>query len=186
MDFQHTAEWDSTLGDASSCTGPDHRVRRSLRRVALVRSGPSPFLAVVDVNEKDGREFSATHLWHTARGNTIELGTGGRFTIRGEREACEGMVLWPPEAETALKEDHGRAQVRLDMRCTVTEVVTVFCPLREREVMPAFSCERLSEGTFRITCERDGARSILELSAATDGPLRQPRPTLLSIAPAPG
>ena len=186
LDFQHTAEWDSTLGDASSCTGPDHRVRCSLRRVALVRSGPAPFLAVVDVNEKDGREFKATHLWHTARGNTIELGTGGRYTIRGAREACEGVVLWPPAVEAMLGEDHGRAQVRLDVRGTVTEVVTVLCPLREREAMPAFSCERLSEGTFRIRCERDGARSILELSAATDGPLRQVRPTLLSMEPVAG
>ncbi|HET7769874.1 MAG TPA: hypothetical protein VFN74_13940, partial [Chloroflexota bacterium] len=129
--------------------------------------------------EKDGEDLTANHLWHTARGNTIELGDGGRFTIRGKREVCEGVALWPPEAAMALEEDHGRARVRVDVRGAVTEAVTVFCPRREGEGMPAFSCERLFEGTFRITCERDGARSTLELSAATDGPLRIPRRTVL-------
>jgi hypothetical protein len=101
------------------------------------------------------------------------------FTIRGEREACEGVVLWPPEAELTLEEDHRRARVRIEVRGVVTEAVTLFCPRRAGEVMPELSCERLSEGTFRITCERDGARSTLELSAATDGPLRTPRRTVL-------
>src|SRR5439155_24864733 len=57
LDFQHTPAFDTTLGDASSCTGPDHRVRQALRRVVLVRQGPTPYLALVDVNERDGAPF---------------------------------------------------------------------------------------------------------------------------------
>ena len=175
LDFVHTAEWDSTLGDASACSGPDHRVRRSLRRVALVRRGPARYVAVVDLNEKDGDDFTAMHLWHTARGNGIELGERGGFTIRGGRSRCDGQVLWPPDGRLEVGDDHGRAQLRVEVLGKVTEAVTVFCPRREGEVAPVFSCERVEEGTFRITCERDGARSTLELSAATDGPLRTAR-----------
>ena len=185
LDFQHADTFDATLGDASSCTGPDHRVRRSLRRAVLVRAGPAPYLAVLDVNEKDGAPFTATHLWHTARENTIELGEGAHFTIRGQRSRCVGQILWPAEPQLTLAEDHRRPQLRLDVHGTVAEALAVFCPLGEGDALPTFSCERPSEGTFRITCERDGERSTLELSAAIDGPLRKPRPTSLSLEPGP-
>jgi hypothetical protein len=174
LDYVHSAALDTTLGDASSCSGPDHRVRRSLRRVALVREAPAPCVVVVDVNEKDGTEFTATHLWHTARGNRMEKRDARRFTIGGRTHLCTGEVLWPLAAEVTLGEDHGRPQARLDVRGTVTEVVTVFCPRRTGEAVPTFTCERVGEGAFRVTCAVDGKSTTLTLSAVTEGPLRQP------------
>jgi hypothetical protein len=182
LDFQHTETLGTTLGDASSCTGPDHRVRRSLRRVVLVRAGPAPYLAVLDVNEKDGNPFTATHLWHTARENSIELTDARSFTVHGRQNRCHGQVLWPTGAPLTLSEDHGRPQLRLDLRAAVTEALTVFCPWHEGDSHPSFTCERLEEATFRITCERGGERSTLELSAATDGPARGPRATRLEVS----
>ena len=58
LDAQETQAFDTWLGDAASCAGPEG-ARRALRRVVLVRAGPAPYLAVLDVNEKDGRPFTA-------------------------------------------------------------------------------------------------------------------------------
>src|SRR6185369_10327124 len=132
LDFQHTKDFDTSLGDASSTTGPDHRVRRSLRRVVLVRKAPKPYVAVVDLNEKDGKPFLAEALWHTHLKNRIEV-KGSRFWIRGAKNDCFGQVLWPRNAKLRLTKDHGRPQVRVAVRGKVAEMVTVFCPLRRGE-----------------------------------------------------
>ena len=151
LDFQHRDAFATTLGDASSCTGPDHRVRQALRRVALVRGGPAPYLAVVDVNERDGAPFTATHLWHTDPTIRLDLLDAHRFSLTGRRGWCPGQVLWPPDASVTAGSDHGRPQLRLALHAGVTEAVTVFCP-RPGEAPPTFACERLAPGAFRIVC----------------------------------
>ena len=156
LDFQHRDAFATTLGDASSCTGPDHRVRQALRRVALVRGGPAPYLAVVDVNERDGAPFTATHLWHTDPTIRLDLLDAHRFSLTGRRGWCPGQVLWPPDASVTAGSDHGRPQLRLALHAGVTEAVTVFCPRRPGEAPPTFACERLAPGAFRIVCAAAG------------------------------
>lgn len=173
LDFQHGEDLDTSLGDASACMGSDHRIRRSLRRCALVRKGPAPFLAVVDVNETDGDPFRAEGLWHTDFANQIDC-AGTRFTIRGQRHVCDGEVLWPADAQLTVGDSYGRPQLRVAVEAPVSEIVTVFCPRRDGDERPRFACEREGEGRFRITCASGGESATLLLSAATQGPLREP------------
>ena len=63
----------------------------------------------------------------------------------------------------------------------IVEAVTVFCPRRPGETAPTFACERLAPGAFRIVCAVDDDASTLELSAATEGPLRSPQPVRLNV-----
>ena len=183
LDFVSGDALASTLGDAAACTGPDHRIRQALRRVALVRGGPAPYLAVVDVTERDGAPCTASHLWHTAPTNRIALQDATRFTIGGAANRCAGRVLWPPDARCAAGDDHGRPQLRLDLTAPLVECVTVFCPRRPDEPDPDFTCERLGPGRFRIRCATAGGAASLELSATTDGPLRAPLPVRLRPEP---
>jgi hypothetical protein len=183
LDFVHADALDTTLGDAAACTGPDHRIRQALRRVVFVRRGPAPYVAVVDVSERDGTPCTATHLWHTAPSNRIELHDATRLTIYGARNLCLAQVLWPPDARCAAGADHARPQLRLDLTAPVVETVTVFCPRRPEDPSPAFTCERRGPGAFRIRCAIAGDESTLELSAATAGPLRRPQPVHLKVSP---
>jgi len=184
LDFQHTAALDTTLGDAAACTGPEHRIRQSLRRVALVRRGPAPYLVVIDVNEKDGAPFTATHLWHTAPTHHIELLDTGRFTLTGGIVSCAGQVLWPPDAQLTTAVDHGRPQLRVSVHAPIAEAVTIFCPRSPGEAVPTFTCERVAPGSFRITCAAAGAQtSTLVLSATTKGPLHTPQAVRLTLTP---
>jgi hypothetical protein len=178
LDFVHSGDFDTTLGDASAATGPDHAVLASLRRVVLVRRGPAPFVAVIDVNEKDGAPFLAEHLWHTDLDNRVEV-EGNVFRILGKRHSCLGQVLWPAEAQLTLADSMGRPQVRVAVRAAVAEAVTVFCPLRAGEDPPRFACRREGRGRFVITCERGGQTATLHAAAATEGPLRAPVPVRL-------
>lgn len=175
LDFRHTPAFDTSLGDASSTTGRDHRVRRSLRRVVFVRRAPRPYVAVVDVNEKDGGAFLAEALWHTQPGNRFEL-DGKRFWIRGNTNDCYGELLWPRGAKRKVGKHHQRPQLRVAVRTRVAEMVTVFCPLRRGEQPPRFSVKRKSEGRFVISCRQGGKVSRLEASAVIQGRLRQPMP----------
>ena len=175
LDFQHTNAFDASIGDASSSTGPDHRVRRSLRRVVLARKAPRPYVAIVDVNEKDGKPFLAEARWHTHHDNRIEL-DGKRFWIRGKNSDCYGEVLWPWNARLKLVKDHGRPQLRVAVKAKVAEMVTVFCPVKQGEKPPRFSCSRQGEGRFLISCNQNGMTSQLEASAAINGTLRKPLP----------
>jgi len=178
LDFQHGEQLDTSLGDASSCTGMDHRVLRALRRVVLLRKGPRPYLAVVDVNERDGGTFLSEALWHTDSENRIET-DGTRFVIKGKTNECPGRVLWPSNATLAIAENFGRPQLRVSPRTAVSEVVTVFCPVQRGIKAPEFSCERKSEGFFIIQCRQEGRTSRLHVNAATTPPLRSPFPVML-------
>ena len=181
LDFQHTEALDTSLGDASSCVGPDHRVRQALRRVVLVRGGPAQYLAVIDVNEKDGEPFCARAQWQTLPGNRIEPTAGG-FLIHGRSSHCVGRVLYPGDAKLEPGAHRGLPHMRVSARGPVVETVTVFCPLGPGEQAPDFRCERTGPGSFTITCARDGSRSTLQASAATRGPLRQPHAVQFNTA----
>ena len=178
LDWRHTEDFDTTLGDASSAVGPDHRVRRALRRVVLVKAGPAPYLAVLDVNEKDGEPFEAAALWHTDLDIRIEPAEGG-FIIKGKASDCHALVLWPEGATPSLAKGYDRPQARVAVEDRVVEMLTVFCPRRPGEALPTFTCRRESEGAFTVTCETAGARSILHLSTRVDPPLRKPLPVQL-------
>ena len=173
LDFVQSDEFVTTLGDAASTTGPDHRIRRSFRRVVLVRRGPVPFLVVVDLNENDGEPFLAECLWHTEPGNQVELTDGG-FTIHGQQNDCLARVLYPSDADIRLADSNTRPQVRVPVRAAVAEMVTVFCPRRKGEEAPEFTCEREDEGQFVITCRSGGSVTAVRMAAAVTEPLRQP------------
>lgn len=153
LDFESNEDFDSSLGDASCCSG-EYYLRRSLRRVILVR-GEVPFVAILDVNEKDGNEFETECRWTTHEENRIEI-AGNRFVIKGRALDCHSAVLWPQNAALALAESAGRPQLCVKICDTISEIVTVFCPLtRDAEVLPCFSCARESEGDFWIEYKRD-------------------------------
>ncbi|MDP6118263.1 MAG: heparinase II/III family protein [Planctomycetota bacterium] len=173
VDFSHTDDFTTSLGDAASTTGPDHRIRRSFRRVVLVRKGPVPFLVVVDLNEYDGEPFSAECLWHTESGNDVELSAGG-FVIHGQQNDCFARVLYPQTADIQLADSYTRPQVRVSLRAAVAESVTVFCPVRRGEEVPEFICDREAEGHFSITCRSGGSEITARMAAAVTEPLRQP------------
>jgi hypothetical protein len=176
LDFVHTPALDTTLGDASHLVGPEGRVRRALRRVVLAREAPVPFVAIVDVNEKNGEPFAADHLWHTHPDNRLEATDDG-FIIRGTKNDCAAKVLWPAgngERTIAIGEHCQRPQAKVSVRAPVSEVVTVFVPHTKGGVVPKFTCKRESQGQFVITCEAAGGkRCTLSLGATTVGPLRR-------------
>ncbi|MBI4027073.1 MAG: heparinase II/III family protein [Verrucomicrobia bacterium] len=180
VDFQHGAVFDASLGDASSCSGPDHRMRRALRRVVMVRQG-CPYLAIVDVNEIDGKPFTAECLWHTDCRNRIEI-AGARFFIHGKVHVCFGQVLWPRNALLRAERDHARPRLRVSTTAAVTEMVAVFCPVQKGKPPPRFSCRRLSEGRFLIECRNEGGVSRLDVSAAVHLPSREPLPVRFEAA----
>jgi len=179
IDFQHTDAFDTSLGDASGAIGPDHRVRQALRRVVMVRQGPAPYVAVIDVNEKDGAPFEARHIWQTLPGNSIELTKTG-FLIKGQHHHCTAHVFCEARPEFTLK-DNVLAQVLVTAREPVVETVTVFCPRRQGEPGPGFACRRTGPGAFEITCKHHGATSVLHAAAAVRGPLYQPLPVELRV-----
>jgi hypothetical protein len=180
LDGQETEAFETLLGDAASCAGPD-RVRRALRRVVLVRAGPARYLAVLDVNEKDGRPFTADLFWRTDARNRISLGPGGRFVIHGAENICAAEVLWPraPAPQLALGESRGRPQVRLSLTAPAVETLTVFSPRRAGEPAARFSCRRDGDAAFSVTCDLGGRASVLRLSAAAGGPPGAPGPVRL-------
>ena len=181
LDEQRTDAFDTTLGDAASCAGPDRRARRALRRMVLVRAGPAPYLAILDVNEKDGHPFAAGVLWSTSPRNRISLDGGGRFAIHGAENFCAAEVLWPraPAPELARVESRGRPQVRLSLTAPAVETLAVFCPRRAGEPTPRFSCRRDGDAAFSVTCDLGGRASVLRASAALEAPLGTPRPVRL-------
>jgi hypothetical protein len=101
---------------------------------------------------------------------------GSQFTLVGREARCAGAVLWPPDARLSTGESQGRPQLRVEIDAPVVETVTVFCPRRTGQSLPRFECERVAPGSFRITCTTGSEESTLELSAATQGPLREPFP----------
>lgn len=175
LDFVHTPDYDTSLGDASACSGPDRRLNRCLRRVAFVREAPMPFIVVVDVVEKDGKLCQVDALWHTAHENRIETEEQG-FVIYGQRNLCHGQVLYPTKIEISLADSYGRPQARASMKAAVVEMVTVFCPLRPDEAMPTFECKREGEGEFTVHCKSKIKSCSIRLSAATKRPMRTPLP----------
>ena len=178
LDFQHTDAFDTSLGDASGVIGPDHRIRQALRRVVMVKEGPAPYLAVIDVNEKDGQPFEARHIWQTLPANTIELTKSG-FLIRGQRHDCAAFVFCEAKPDIALAENV-LPQVHVTARGPIVEVVTLFCPVRRGAPLPGFSCRRAGAGAFEIACEQKGTVSVLRAAAAVRGPLGQPVPVEFS------
>jgi hypothetical protein len=149
--------------------------------MVLVRAGPAPYLAILDVNEKDGYPFAAEVLWSTETRNRISLEGGGRFVIHGAENLCAAEVLWPraPAPELALVESRGRPQVELSLRAPAVETLAVFCPRRAGEPTPRFSCRRDGDSAFSVTCDLGGRASVLRASAAMEGPPGTSKPVRL-------
>jgi len=181
LDFQQQEGFSSSLGDASGASGPNNTVRRALRRIVLVREGPVHFVAVIDVNEKDGKPFDAKTCWQTEMGNTIETGTNG-FVIQGQTNQCVAQVLYPDKVEFTFQEHYDRQQARMTLRDSVVETVTIFCPVTPGYTVPTFACKRHGEGDFSITAQNDNGKTILRASAVIRQPLRQADPVQLQIS----
>lgn len=178
LDFQHRDELDTSLGDASACIGPDHSVRRAMRRVVMVRR-PTPFLAVIDLNEKDGSDFEACLQWQTLPGHRIELAAGG-FVLRGSERDCRTWVFSPQDLGYEIGDTVGMPHVRIRAKAPVVETVSVFWPMEKGE-SPEFACRRVQEGGWEITCRRNGQTSVLTASATVNGPLRKPEEVTLAV-----
>ncbi len=178
LDFIHTDQFDSALGDAAGAVAAAPRARRALRRTVLVKAGPARYLAVIDVNELDNQPVTAQHTWQTLPGQTIALTDAG-FVIRAGAQRCEAVVFSPQKITRELGEIV-LPQVRLSATAPVTEMVTLFVPRQAEELMPRMTIERLGVGEYVITCALDGQHSRLHASTTVVGPLQKPMPITLT------
>ena len=177
IDWQHTDEFDTSLGDAAGAYGPDHTIDRALRRVVFVRDTAHPFVIVIDnmVVDPDGREHDFEALWRTAPGNQIKV-NGKKFTILGKQNDCHCVVLYPSDAELKVVTHYNLPQLRAKTRTVRFEMVTVLAPGRRSEEAPSFSLERHDEGDFTITVKDGAAKHIIRAGTQTEGPLRSAMP----------
>lgn len=161
LDFEHTDTFSASLGDAAACNGPDHTVRRSLRRVVLI---PHQCIVVIDLNELDGNAFDLDVLWQTHPDHRIDLCDDG-FVIHGLKNRCRAWTYSPQGVEASQHERYSFPQVHLRTHTPVSEVVTVF-RLDDEPVKIA----REDEGIYTITT----GGTTINASAAVTNPLRKP------------
>jgi hypothetical protein len=182
IDWQHTPQFDTSLGDASEAYGDDHAIDQALRRVVFVRQASHPFVVVIDTVRVDesGEEHDFEVLWRTARGNSIEVG-GRSFVIKGQYNDCYGEVVFPDDAELDLRIHFNLPQLRVRKRTACLEMVTVLVPLERDAAPPEISCERIAEGEFRLTVLGGSTRYVLQAGTRTTGPLRLPVPVSYEV-----
>lgn len=162
LDFEHEENrFTASLGDAAAATGPNHTVRRSLRRVVHVSKH---CIVVVDLNELDGKPFNLDVQWQTHPNHRIELTDGG-FVIHGLKNRCRAWTFSPQELAASLHETYTFPQVRLRTHAAVSEVVTVFA-LHDAAV----KIEREAEGVYNVTVDD----VTINAAAAVTMPLRKP------------
>jgi hypothetical protein len=176
IDFQHTSQFDTSLGDAGAAYGKDHTIESAMRRTVFVRAAEHPFLIVIDnLCVGDGVAHVYEVLWRTARDNRIETDKG-TFRIIGQSSDCYGRVLFPDEAELETRVHFNLPQLRVKTRGATLKMVTVFVPLARGEVPPHFECQPTEQGDFHLTV-RDGAmRHLIQAGTRTSQPLGTPLP----------
>jgi len=119
-----------SLGDASSATGADHRVRQSLRKVTLHRFEPASVISILDVNERDGGSFVTEILWHTHPENRWSVhATGG--IIHAKTVDCHVFILnlRNETFQTFSEEGFGRPRLRVRSESVLSEFATILIPL---------------------------------------------------------
>lgn len=176
VDWEHTSDYDTSLGDATAAHLLESAVDKAMRRVVFVRRTAHPFVIVIDevVADDSGIEHDYEALWRTARSNLIEL-DGNRFVIVGSKNDCRGQVLFPTVgAELTVKTHFNLPQLRVKVRAPRMELVTVLTPVRRGEKPPMFLCERTGQGEFTVTADDGGKRWIVRGGTRTNGPLRKP------------
>ena len=172
IDWRHTPDFDTSLGDASGAYGPDHTIDKALRRVVLLR-GARPVVIVIDSMrvDADGREHDFEALWRTDAGNRIEI-DDRRFRIIGRENDCIGEVLHPAAARLRVADHYNQPQLRVAHRAAELDMVTVFVPLRRGEASPEFTCEEIGDGQFRVTVADGTTRRVVTAGTRCEGPMQ--------------
>lgn len=176
VDWLHTPDYDTSLGDATPAHLLQSAVNKSLRRVVFVRNTPHPFAIVIDevVADASGNDHEYEALWRTAKENHIDV-NGSRFLIAGATNGCHGQVLFPTTgADLAVKTHYNLPQLRVKVRAPRLEMVTAFVPIRRSEKPPILSCERHGQGDFAVTVNDDGRQWIIRAGTRREGPLHKP------------
>jgi len=127
-----------SVGDASSATGKDHRVRQSLRKVTLHRLEPAPVVTILDTNERDGGPFVTEILWHTHPDNRWSIhATGG--TIHTKTLDCHVFVfnLRDEPFQTFGEDGFGRPRLRVRAESALSEFATILIPVPVGQPAPA-------------------------------------------------
>lgn len=176
IDWRHTPDYDTTLGDAAECYGADHAIDGALRRVVFVRNSTHPFAIVIDtISAGDDASHDYEALWRTAGDNSIEV-EGQQFRIAGEKNDCYGEVLFPLDAQLQARVHFNRPQLRVTARGPHLEMVTVLAPVRRGEEPPRFSLERCDEDDFLIRIHDGKVQHTICAGTRTTWPLRTPVP----------
>lgn len=154
LEFGNDKDQSWSLGDASTATGADHRIRQSLRKVILKRTGPLPFLLVLDRNERDGKPFCCELLWHTHPDNTLLTHESGGM-IRARGMDCHILVfpLQPGKFEVFRENAFGRPRMRVRETSCLSEFATVFIPGASGAPAPKARLETLEEGAYQLTLD---------------------------------
>jgi len=163
LDFSNEPARSTSLGDASSATGVDHRIRQSLRRVTLHRQTTVPVVSVVDLNERDGGTFVTEILWHTHPDHRWTLTDHGGI-IHATKLDCHVFVFNLHQKPFGLFVETGFGRPRLRVRCEAprSKFVTLFVPLPTGQPAPQAQCDgeefRLttSAGTFVVPIRTEG------------------------------
>jgi len=127
----------SSLGDAASTTGADHRIRQSLRRVTLHRDTIVPVVTVADLNERDGSPFVTEILWHTHPANTW-LKTPGGWVIQSVTIDCHVFVfdLSGKDFDIVSETGFGRPRLRIRSEGPLSQFLTLFIPVPKDDPAP--------------------------------------------------
>lgn len=137
LEFGNADARSYSVGDASSATGKDHRVRQSLRQVTLHRLESAPVVTILDTNERDGGTFVTEILWHTHPDNRWSIhATGG--IIHTKTLDCHVFVfnLRDETFQTFGEDGFGRPRLRVRAESTLSEFATILIPLPQGQPSP--------------------------------------------------
>lgn len=163
VEFSQSTGASSSLGDASSATGADHRIRQSLRRVTLHRDTIVPVVTITDVNEKDGGPFVTEILWHTHPDNAWSKTPGG-WVIQSETIDCHVFVfdLNGKNFEIVSEIGFGRPRLRIRSEGPLSQFLTLFLPVPKNDPAPQAEIKERavvivsSRGSFEVPFQREG------------------------------
>ncbi|GAT35217.1 heparinase II/III-like protein [Terrimicrobium sacchariphilum] len=137
LEFGNTETRSYSLGDASSATGKDHRVRQSRRKVTLHRLELAPVVTILDVNERDGGSFVTEILWHTHPDNRWSIhATGGIIHTKTLDWHVFVFNLRNEAFQTFGEDGFGRPRLRVRSESALSEFATILIPLPKDQPSP--------------------------------------------------
>lgn len=177
IDFQHTADFDTSLGDASEAYGIDHAIESAMRRVVFVHNTPQPFIIVIDTARVDATATPHDYevLWRTEIGNSIKV-DGTKFMIVGQHNDCAGEVLHPAEVRLVARTHYNREQLRVQTTSVELAMVTALAPVVRGAARQRFTCATTDEGDFRIEANDGAIKHTFVAGTRTAGVLHTPIP----------